>query len=342
MRDTEDGAAVAEAFADGIATTGAAPIAQLLDNRPSNHTDEVGEALGDTLKIRRTQGRPQNGAHVEGAFGLFQQMAPDIVLDTRNDRELARQLLTLVVLTWARTLNHRPQHDKDGRSRVNRYLEDRPTADEIEQARGALAERLRKQELARLTRKARLDPVVREILDDAFERLGLLDPDGHIRDAIAGFPLDAVVASLAIFDAKRDRGTLPEGAGGLYLRGIVRNIADEDEGFAFAEKLWQARKDAGDLVLARLDTQRERQELDAVEPMDLVRRFVDLAMATDRALDRSFWLRAIADTIDDEPTEEHRAMFLVAARRIHATHRVPKKHRSAATRRLVAMVRPIA
>jgi len=342
MRDTEDGAAVAEAFADGVATTGAPPIALLLDNRHSNHTDEVTDALGDTLKIRRTQGRPQNGAHVEGAFGLFQQMAPAIVLDATSNRELARQALTLVVLTWARTLNHRPQDDEDGRSRVHRYDDYTPTPEDVEAARTALAERLRKQELARLTRKARLDPITRQMLDQAFDRLDLLDPDGNIRDAIAGYPLDAVLAGIAIFEAKRERGTLPDDVGGLYLKGIVRNIADDDEGIAFAEKLWQARRDAGDLVLSRLDDKREHHELEAAEPMDLVRRFVDLAMATERAMDRAFWLRAIADTIEEQSTDEHRTIFLLAARRIYATHRVPKKQRNAATRRLAAMVRPIA
>ena len=342
VRDTEDGAAVAEAFADSVATTGAPALAQLLDNRPSNHTDEVAQALGETLKIRRTKGRPQNGAHVEGAFGLFQQMVPQIALNTTRKRELARRALTLMVLTWARTLNHRPRDDQDGRSRVRRYQDDTPTPEQVEAAQAALVERLRKQELARITRKARLDPITRENLDKAFQRLGLLDPDGVIRDAIAGYPLDSVLAGLAIFEARRERGTLPDDVGGLYLKGIVRNIADEDEGIAFAEKLWQARRDAGDLVLSRLDNKREHHELQAAEPMELVRRFVDLAMATERALDRAFWLRAIADTIKEQPTQEHRPMFLIAARRIHATHRLPKMQRNAATRRLAAMVRPIA
>lgn len=342
LRDHEDGAAVAEAFADGVVTTGAPPLAQLLDNRPSNHTDEVVEALGDTLKIRRTQSRPQNGAHVEGAFGLFQQTAPGVVLDTRDQRELARQALLLVVLTWARTLNHRPQDDHGGRSRVRRYFDDDPTPEEVEAARQALRQRLRKQEKARLTRQARLDPAARQKLDEVFERLGLLDPEGNIRDAIAGFHPDAIIAGVSIFEAKHERGTLPEGADGRYLLGIVRRIADEDEGLAIAEKLWQARRKAGDLVLAKLDEQREEHLEDALDPMDLVRRFTDLAMDTDRALDRAFWLRTIADTVQDEPEKERRAMFLVAARRIYAYHGVPKKERNAATRRLAAMILPIA
>lgn len=341
LRDHEDGAAVAEAFADGVATTGAPPLAQLLDNRPSNHTDLVVEALGDTMKIRRTQGRPQNGAHVEGAFGLFQQTAPGVALDTRDRHELARQALLLVVLTWARTLNHRPQVDHGGRSRAQRYFDEAPTPDEIEAARQALRQRLRKQEKARLTQQARQDPAVRKILDEVFERLGLSDPEGNIRDAIAGFHHDAILAGVAIFRARHERGTLPEGADGRYLLGIVRRIADEDEGLAIAEKLWQARKKAGDLVLAELDEQREEHLDEAVDPLDLVRRFADLAMDTDRALDRAFWLRAIADTVHDEPEQEHRAMFLVAARRIHAYHGVPKKDRNAATRRLAAMILPV-
>jgi len=341
LRDEEDGAAVTEAFGDGVATTGAAPIALLLDNRFSNHTDEVIDALGDTMKIRRTHGRPENGAHVEGAFGLFQQMVPKIVLDTLEPHELARGILGLVVQTWARTLNHRPRDDRDGRSRFQHYTDDEPTPEEVEAAKAALAQRLRKQELARKTRTARLDPVTREMLERAFEQLDLADPDGNIRDAIAGFPLDAILAGLAIFEAKHERGTLPEGVGGLYLKGIVRNVADEDEGLLIAEKLWQARRAAGDLVLRRLDDVLVDNEEDALDTLDLVRRLTDLAMATDRALDRVFWLRALADTITVEPSEEHDTLFIIAVRRIHSTHRVPKTLRNIATRRLAAMVRPI-
>lgn len=47
-----------------------------------------------------------------------------------------------------------------------------------------------------------------------------------------------------------------------------------------------------------------------------------------RELDRAFWLRAIADTVHDEPEQEHHAMFLIAARRIHAYHGVPEADRT--------------
>src|SRR5690606_22165912 len=78
IRDEEDSTAVIESFQNGIATRGAAPLAELLDNRPSNHTAEVDAALGDTIRIRSTVQRAQNKAHVEGAFGLFSTTSPPL------------------------------------------------------------------------------------------------------------------------------------------------------------------------------------------------------------------------------------------------------------------------
>lgn len=57
VRDNEDSAAVVEAFQGGVATTGASPIALLLDNKPSNHTAEVDAALDATIRIRATPRR---------------------------------------------------------------------------------------------------------------------------------------------------------------------------------------------------------------------------------------------------------------------------------------------
>ena len=70
-------------------------------------------------------------------------------------------------------------------------------------------------------------------------------------------------------------------AGALYLLGIVRRIADQDEGIVFAQKLWQARREAGDLVLQKLDDKRELYEEEAAYPRDRIRRFVDRAMTTE-------------------------------------------------------------
>jgi hypothetical protein len=215
VRDEEDSAAVVQAFTQGVQATGGTPIALLLDNRPSNHTPEVDAALDDTLRIRATPSRPQNKAHVEGSFGLFAQKVPPIVLDTRDPDALATSVADLVSTTFFRALNRAPRRDRAGKTRAELY-EPPVTPEQYEAASAALRDRLRKQELARQTRAARRDPAIAALLDDAFARLGLLDPERHIRDAIACYLRDAIVDAIAIFSGKRTAGTLPDGVDARY------------------------------------------------------------------------------------------------------------------------------
>jgi hypothetical protein len=340
-RNEEDSEAVVEAFDDGVQTTSAPPLCVLVDNRPSNHTDQVAEHLGATMRMPATIGRPQNKAHVEGAFGLFSQVIPVLAISATSPREVARQLLQLVVKTWARTLNHKPRADRGGRSRVELYLDDSPTAEQVEQARAALAERCRKQEQARKTLHARTDPVVRQLLDDAFERLQLADPKSNIRAAIARYPIDAVVAGIATFEGKREKQTLPPGVDGRYLLGIVRNIALEDEGIQISEALLRERLAARDRILAGLQQARDAVVGSTVEPLELLKSLLDRALATDRRLDRLFWLQAAADLVRHQPPPQHTPLLRVAARRIHATYAAPYGDRLAAARFLATKVLPL-
>jgi len=341
VRDQEDSAAVTEALRDGAQTTGEVPLALLLDNRPSNHTTDVDTALGDlTLRIRATQGRPQNKAHCEGGFGLFQQSIPPLELHALTGRDLARCVLALVAQTWARTLNHRPRLDRGGRSRVELYNQP-VTPAQIDAARAALQERCRQQQLARTTAAARQDPLVRTLLDEAFERLGLLDPERHLRVAIARYPLDVVVDAVAIFEAKRRVHMLPQGVDARYLLGIARNLGDAREGIAIAETLLRARLDARDRLLAPLVQAREAARLDTPDLRARVLRFVDLALAANRCIDRLFWLLATADAIHLETHGDPAPLVHAAARHIHATHRVTYRERLDAARFLIAKIAPL-
>lgn len=90
-----------------------------------------------------------------------------------------------------------------------------------------------------------------KVLDQAFARLQLDDPEHHLRNAIAGWPLDAIL------------------------------------------------------------------------------------------VDRTFWLLAAADIINDQPAKLHRDLLRLAARRIHANLRAKHPDRLAATRFLFAKVLPI-
>lgn len=338
IRDEEDSKAVTDAYNAGVVETGGPPLALLLDNKPSNHTPDVAAALGDTLLIRATPNRPENKAHVEGAFGLLKQTAPSLEITATTERDLAREVLKLWVEIWARTLNHRPRQDRGGRTRAQILAGDKPTPEQVEHARAALRERQRRQELAETRRRAREDPIARAIANDAFIRFGLHDPEDRLRRAIASYPLDAVLAGIAIFEGKSARGTLPpEVDGARYLLGIVRNGAREREGTAIAEALLRARIDARDRSLAALTDQLEVLRggpavLDSV---------LDELTATDRAIDRHFWTNATAELILREPTANHRPLLERCARRIHTAFRMPYRERLAVTHRLVEKVIPI-
>lgn len=341
VRDEEDSAAVVESLADGVATTGALPLALLLDNKPSNHTPEVDVALGGAIRIRATPARPENKAHVEGAFGLFSQVLPALELDTQaSTHHVARALLGLVVQVWARTTNHRPRRDRQGRSRADLYS-DAPSAEQIENARRQLRETAERQERARRTLEARRRPEVLALLDAHFVHLALLDPEHHIRLAIAGYPMSAIVDGIGIFKGKRLAGTLPEGADGRYLLGIIRNVAAKMEGEHVARAMLELRLEARDRALAGLVAER-RAVCSTPDVVIVSSACVDHALATASPLDRSFWLGALADVLLRLPVALRHDRFLAAARRIHATFAVSPRERQDAVRVLVARIVAIA
>jgi hypothetical protein len=328
VRDTEDSTAVAESFSDGVAATTEAPLALLLDNRPSNHTPEVDAALGDTLRIRATPERPQNKPHCEGGFGLFQQTVPPLDVElARGTREAACQILILVAQTFFRAMNGRPRPDRQGRSRIDLYA-DKPTPEQIQQARAALLERQRQQELARKTLEARQRPEVRTLLDEAFENLHLVDPERHVRLAIARYPLDPIVDGIAILDAKVNAGTLPDGADpARYLLGIVRNVSEQRERELVTEALLRRRVALHDRLLAGLIVDRDQAACANPDPAHIVPHFTDRAVAAERHIDRQFWLMAAADFSRTMTLDLRQAIFRLAACRVNAAYHVSHRDR---------------
>jgi hypothetical protein len=227
-----------------------------------------------------------------------------------------------------------------GRSRVD-LLTDRPSLEEVDQARQALAERLRRQEEARRTLAARQDPVVRATLADAYQRLGLDDPTGSLLTATARYPLNAVLEAIAIFEARRRTGTLPERADARYLLGIARNLTAERETWEIALALWDARVAAQDALARRLERQRLALASPGLEPAALLKAYTDQATKTASRLERFFWLSAASDVITDGDHREAPQRYRLAARRLAANHAVPLRDRVAAIRFLAAKVRPL-
>ncbi len=338
---TEDSDAVIAAFADAVRETGVEPIALCLDNKPSNHTDDIHDALGSTLLIRSTPFRAQNKAHVEGAFGLLCPTLEGLELRASGSpEELAASFLRCLVTAVGRAINQRPRRDRGGKSRAQ-LADDPPLDEDIRRARRALEERLRKQNLARLTLAARQDPVVRATLRDAFERLGLDDPDDHFLAAIARYPLEAVVDAVAVFDAKSRAATLPPGADARYLLAIVRNHATEREARILATTLWDARVAARDRLALHLQTELQDAGRRHTTPESLLDHCVRSATTTRSGLERHFWLRAAADLILRQPHRRLRPLFDRAARHIASRYSTPPKTRRQAIHLLADLLQPL-
>jgi hypothetical protein len=251
---------------------------------------------------------------------------PLLALDTQRDpRQVAHALLTLIAEVWARTTNHRPRRDRARRSRVELYAQT-TTPEQIEQARAALQDTLERQERARRTLEARRRPDVLALLDRTFAELELLDPERHIRLAIAGYPRVAIINGIGIFRTKKRASTLPDGVDARYLLGIVKNVSAKTELEILAEELFDRRTELRDSILAPLIAERDAL-LAAGDVSNTIATCVDNALDFPKSLERRFWLEALAAAIVAEPELERRKLFLSAGRRIAATFSVPADER---------------
>ncbi len=343
VRDHENADALVSAFNEGKSETGAPPLALLLDHKPSNFAPAVDDALGDsTLSIAATKGRPQTKGHVEGAFGLFSQHAPPLVQDGLSSKQRARQLVELAARTFFGALNMRPRKCRNGRSRIDLYREADPTPDDVAQAKAALQARLDKQRKAAQTLRARQNPAIRKLLAQAFARLHLDDPKGHILDAIARYDYRYVADGVAIFDGKQTANTMPDGVDARYLLGIVKNTAEKQEGLAIAKALWDERIRARDILLQTLTNTLDETTRTHPESEDRLRAIVDLALDSASEFDRHFWVDTMAKLIATNPIREHRSMYDIATRRIHSTFSVPHHDRLQLTQDLANKLIPLA
>lgn len=339
LRDHEDSHAVLDAFADAVATTGAPPLALLLDNRPCNHSARVSRLSETTSLIYAARGRPQSKGHVEGAFGLFSQSMPPLEVRASSARELARQLLGILVQGWARALNARPRRDRGGRSRVALYRDAIVTPAAREAARARLCRRMAR--AARRRRRPAVDATMHAFFVGWLERLAIRDPDGATAAALCHHPLDAALAGLATYESQRATATAAAEADGAYLLGIVRNLAEHDEGLRISEALWRVRAAARTHMEAALDARVRAavaQEGAAGQGLDGV---IDAAMAAGSPCERRLWLMAAARALHGLPLDHKHRLYRRMSRRVHASLHVAHAQRLEAVRYLASVLLPV-
>ncbi|TVQ90386.1 MAG: hypothetical protein EA397_12420 [Deltaproteobacteria bacterium] len=128
---------------------------------------------------------------------------------------------------------------------------------------------------------------------------------------------------VAVFEGKKKAGTLPDGVDARHLRGIVKNIAQEREGWEIAQALVHEWLLARDMALAQLDRQRDAADEEADDLGGRITLNFIKAMEARRGIGRTFWLLATADVIEEMPRGEQTAFLRLAARRVHASTPCP-------------------
>ena len=297
LTDTEDEAAVLEAYDAAMMATPQSPLAVTLDNRPSNHTQRVIDTVAPAALLRSFPGRGESKAPVEGTFGLFSQTAPPLHLKGSSPRELARSFAQTVLWTWAWARNHKPRRKLGGKTPVEAYLSSKPTPDQLAEAKRWILELRRREELAQRTRRERADPVRLQLLRENLLALGIDDPEDRLATYLAAHSKSAILESLATFRAKLKLGTVPQNADhGRYLAGIIRNLNARDEDRLVAKYLLELRLRDRELSLRPLQRQAERLRA-TVAHSGLPERLVEYAIAAEPKVDFRFWATKVYEAL---------------------------------------------
>jgi hypothetical protein len=336
VRDTEDADALIQSHRHGVTTTGQPPMAETVDNKPSNLCPEVERQLAPTIVVEATPGRGQAKAPLEGTFGLFSQTAPPLEVEGNTPRELARSIITLLLLVWAWTRNGKPRKNLKGLSPAAYYQNHTPTDEQLEQAKRHIAEMKHRQEKMRQSRQRRADPNRRAILHKALAELDVSDPDDRLACDLAIYSLNAILHGLAIFKSKRQMETVPADADpGRYLGGIIRNLNEREQLERTAQHLLELRLKHQDLALATL--QQQGADIRQRRPADQwPRLFVQKALESEPVLDFRFWAGQAAVALADLAAPQAAAQYHHLARVAAVTFGVDRERRDDLIGRLSA------
>ncbi len=328
VTDVEDEEAVRLAYEAGLATAGSGPFGLSLDNRPSNHTAGVAAAIGTTTLLRSTPGRGQAKAPLEGAFGLFQQALPPLVLSDLSPREMARSAFEYGWICWCIGRNGKPRKRLKDLTPAQAYSEARPTPEQVQAAKDWILELKRREQRAQLTREARQDPARLELLTQGLAELGIPDDECRLALALACYAREAILRGLSIFRAKQALGTLPADADpGAYLGGIIRQLNTQLELERYSDYLIEQRLRLNDLTLAPL--QRAAEQLRRQLPADeLPRAFVDHALIARWEVDVRFWGREAQGALAGLPAAVRGPLYQSLSRRIAATFKTDRGRRA--------------
>jgi len=342
VRANEDTAGVVAAFEEGVATTGDAPRALLLDNKACNTNQALRDAVPDeTLLIHATLGRPQNKAVVEGKFGLFtQELGPVVaVVDTSTTKRLALTVSEAVTRAYAAGCNHRPRR-KDGKTPYELYR-DRNRSPEVIAAVVNTLRAIKDRIDQRAAREAAgRDPRVLAAFEHACTRFGFQD-EGDLRGCVRRLGIESIEEAIAIYAAKLRAGSLPVDANNLrYFVGIARSCQTDRELLCFEEELVAQIARRGELTQAYLE--RRAAAYAEFDPAARLNVIIDeiLTAPPIAPVAHHFWRRCLSAVAETVPSERRGAVRRSICDRIRRRYTVTKQRRHALVDEVVRLLTP--
>ncbi|MBI3926972.1 MAG: hypothetical protein HY319_15660, partial [Armatimonadetes bacterium] len=306
---SENEEALRQAYEAAKETAGHAPLGVTLDRKPCNHSPGAQEIFDDTVLLQATPSRGQAKAPLEGAFGLFKQALPRLLIEGGSLEDRIGCVLGLILTAWWRGRNGKPRKRFGGLTPAEFYAGFRPTEEQVEETKKWLRRLERRQEKMRLTRQASADPVRVEVLRRGLAELGISDPGDRLARRLARYGRDAIAWGLATYRAKLERETLPPtDYPERYLGGIIRNLDTRLELELLADYLLEQRIRLRDIALKPLQQAADRLRAEQ-PPQDLPKAFVDQALGAGYVVDFQFWTRATTEALEALPAEQRLDLY---------------------------------
>jgi hypothetical protein len=324
VEETTEG--VHTSFAQGVMTTGEAPIAHLLDNKACNKSPALAQNLApDTFIMHSTVGRPENKAVIEGSFGLFAQaLGPTIAtIDTATPEKIALCVADAVTHAYAQGRNHHPRRS-DGHTPVELYRDANPSPDEIDAATQRLLAIKKRIDEREAREQARLDPAVQATIEQACLRFGFFD-DGDFAISLRTLPLSTIQTAIAIYAAKQRAQSLPDDAGIRYFAGIARSVQHERELLLFEEDLVQQLARTGQVVNDHLE--RKASSFASLEWAPRLLAIVRELLTVTAPVAQVFWRSRFQTEVARVPKALHPALRRRLCEQVRRRYTASKQHR---------------
>ncbi len=279
---------------------GVAPEGLLHDNKPCyddaqlrQHVEQSGTAM-----LPATPGRPENKAIIEGAFGLWEQRVGSIRLDDTNTETLISSAVAECVRSYTAATNSVPRPACDGRSRLDLLHEACPSQEQQQRDREFLR-RLKTDHESPRRRLSKPNTISAQLLDEVFDRLGLLDkdPKGALRRYLSVCEPAAIRRAAAIVTAKRKRGALEQRFLHRYLAKVIQNQQDELELERAAEELFELCRLENQLWTASEELDYQRLVNDGLSHDQLILAVAEQAAHAGLPVQTAYWTAKLIDLL---------------------------------------------